>query len=150
MNKLNFNKLAELEQELNERVTVEVLGGRFTVEVDKVFRTTKIENMILDFVKFLQRVSKEVDEIDEDMVKRFTRINQVLILKHFTNIEVPDDDLKMVKMCEILLDLGILDEIEEIIPKSELDKLNEVIEDRLKSMKNVQSMYGELLLNQGE
>lgn len=147
INQVSLESLSQLDQEMDERIEIKLKDGQFVIQMDKVFRVTKIENMLVDLVKFMQKAYKEIREVDEETIKRFSRINEILILKHFTDVDVPDDELKMIKMCEILIDLELLDEIGQHIPQSEKEKIDRIIGDRLKNMETAKSMFGEMILN---
>ena len=125
--KLNLNaiKNASQKQFTTKTITVPVDGQEYEVIIDQIFKLTKIEKMVMDFLK--SEKVKELEEIDESVKIAYFMF---LILKEFTNVDIPNN-LKFeeeINLINSLIDLGIWEEIFKYIPEEQITKVNEFMQ----------------------
>lgn len=132
-NKLNFDALVGLEEKQyqQEEVKLQLKDNTFVVKYDKVFRDTKIQELIKEWVKI-----KEVNNIVNQDVNMYD-ISFILILKHFTDIPFYsfDDTLKQtehyIRMTNLLLDIkdiegvSLFEKVYSVLSQEEIKKVTE-------------------------
>jgi len=123
-NKLDFNtiKKTSAKQFTTKEVEILVDGKNYLIVIDQVFRTTKIEKMIMKFVN--SESIKQFNNCDESVKLSYYFY---LIIKEFSDLEIPDN-LKFneeINLISSLIDLGIFEQIMKEIPKAEIKKVNE-------------------------
>ena len=146
---LNVINQANEEQFTIKKITIPVNGVDYEVEVSQVFRTTKIEKMVTNFLK--SGNIKEIEKLNDG-----SKINYFifLIIKEFTNLNIPDN-LKFTEELNLinnLIDLDIFSAIMAEIPENQIKKVNEFMhkfnmnldevikEKNTKNIKNIQSV----------
>lgn len=108
--------LAELKQLESKAFTTRTLTlDKYEIEVDEVFRESKILNLFKEFVKNVQTVREMGQEFLETYVV-------VLVIKHFTTIDFPDEVEQQIQTVEILADLGYLPAILNAFAEGEFDR----------------------------
>jgi hypothetical protein len=125
--KLNLNaiKNASQKQFTTKTITILVDDQEYEVTIDQIFKLTKIEKMVMDFLK--SEKVKKLEEVDESVKIAYFMF---LILKKFTNVDVPNN-LKFeeeINLINSLIDLGIWEEIFKYIPEEQITKVNEFMQ----------------------
>lgn len=156
-NILTLDALNQENNQLNETKTIPILNGKFMIQLDKHFRRSKIQKLIVNYLELLQNL-KQRENVDTDTIIGAVSLINILIVKYFSTLPIQDlktiDDL--VQMSEKLLDLGIMDQLFSDNPdiafdKSEIQLLEEQIN---KASKRQGELLGELALastlNEGE
>jgi hypothetical protein len=115
--KINLTNLKSMEKEVFS--TKEVIIGDYSINIDIKFRETKIINLLKEFLE-KANYAKE-NNIDLD----FSTYGLVLLIKYFTDIDMPNDYDKEMQVYNILVDLGILSIILENFDEEEIKKFNE-------------------------
>lgn len=109
----------------NEQEKVTLTTGDFVL-IQKKFKLTSIQRLIVDMTEILEEMHKK--GVTSDVFRDLTFIIPMLILRHFTNLNnIPNNIDGIVKVCEKLIDLGLLEEIMNSFDKEELKKVNEAI-----------------------
>ena len=123
-NKLDFNtiKKTSAKQFTTKKIEILVDDKNYSIAIDQVFRTTKIEKMIMKFVN-----SENINHFSacDESVKLSYYF--YLIIKEFTDLEIPDD-LKFneeINLISSLIDLDIFEQIMKEVPKTEIKKVND-------------------------
>lgn len=102
--------------------TVLVNGVEYKVKIDNVFRKTKQHKLLEDLIFFMNESNKRVDLLDVA-----TPYITLLMIKHFTDIEISDDIDEAIETMNALVDLEIFGEIANLMPEDELLKMYETI-----------------------
>jgi len=126
-NKLDLSviKNASSKQFTTKTVCIPVDGKDYFVEIDTVFKTTKIEKMIMDFLK--SENVKKLEELDEcSKISYF----MLMIICNFTSLEIPKDleFAEQLNLISNLIDLGIFEKLIEQISDDEIKKVNEFMQ----------------------
>jgi len=125
--KLNLNVINSANSKFTTKtILVPVDGVDYEVKIDQIFRTSKIEKMVMDFLN-TENITKNLDTLDETVKLSFL---MYLIIKNFTNLDIPNN-LKFeeeVNLISSLIDLGIFEVIISQIPESEITKVNEFMQ----------------------
>lgn len=102
-----------------------IVGDEYYLMVDKEFRPTKIAAVSHD----LMQIAAEYRNLSDELV--FTGLIYILILKHFSSLEVPEDPEKLLTLQEELIDSGFLQEILEKLPEEEVNKVMTKVRDMI-------------------
>jgi len=103
----------------------------YLVKHDEIFVNSKIHRVLDDLVSLFNE-SRNRNELMEVA----TPYTTLLIIKHFTSIDVPDDIDSALDMMEALIDLEVMDKIINALPESEIVKMYEkmtVVMDNMRS-----------------
>lgn len=129
---LNAKALQKEVSQLDLQGTAPITIGDTVYEIsyDKVFRKTKQRNMLQDMIDFFKDMGT-VEERDADFATAYTTL---LLIKHFTSLDVPDDIKGALDMLEVLIDLEVFGQILEVLPEEEVVKAFDLLSDSVKSM----------------
>ena len=126
--KKNLNSSVLLKQYDKEfvpkKITVTIGDEEYQVLVDQKFKTSKLEELLLEGAKNFEQFK----ELPENVrIAYFT----FLIIKYFTNIDVAktEDFNEQIRVLNALLDLDILGQIMNAFPETELIKFNQYVRD---------------------
>ncbi len=124
---LNLNVINQANENLftTKTVIIPVGGKDYSVEIQQVFRTTKIEKMVSSLVK--SGNLKQFTEIDESVKLSFY---MYLIIREFTNLDIPNNLSfeQEINLISSLIDLGIFELLINEIPESEVMKVNDYLQ----------------------
>jgi hypothetical protein len=125
--KLKNLTLAELEKQnkvLDEQrdFTVVIGDSKYKLAHDVTFRNSKKAKVLDDMVKFFQEASKNID-----ILELATPYTALLVMKHFTTLDVSDDVVEAIALLETLIDLGILNSIIVELPEDQMQEVFELI-----------------------
>jgi len=124
INKLDLNtiKNASSKQFTTKTVCIPVDGKDYFVEIDTTFKTTKIEKMVMNFLK--SEDVKELEVLDEGSKISYFMF---MIIRNFTDLSIPEDlgFAEQLNLISNLIDLGIFEKLIENIPEDEIKKVNE-------------------------
>jgi hypothetical protein len=141
-NKLTLTTINKMNQEYNERKTIQVCG-KYDVQIDTKFRRSKIQKLILDYYTVLQDLKKKENVSDETIFQSVSLIN-VLVISIFTDLSLPvqlDRIDNLIKMSEVLLDTGIMEDIFNQLPQDQVELLNQEINKSAKGFGNLLGEY---------
>jgi predicted HAD superfamily phosphohydrolase len=108
---------------------ITIAGEEYRVKHDEVFLNSKIHKVLDDLVELFNEGRNR-----NELMEVATPYTTLLIIKHFTSIEVPDDIDGALEMMEALIDLEVVDKIINALPEGEVVKMYEKI---AKVMENV-------------
>lgn len=133
---LNLREIKKLGKEYKEQKTVEF--GDYTFKVDVKFSNYKIQQLIKDMIIILNEMKELGIDVNEEIGDILT-INNILHVKHFTNIPFPKETkLKdLLSIAEDLINVGLLKVIFEAFDKEELLKVNERYKMTMENFKEV-------------
>ncbi|GAB6930085.1 hypothetical protein JCM10914A_40680 [Paenibacillus sp. JCM 10914] len=142
--KLTTQALKRLESELNANKTISILNNSYEVNIQQVFRESRVEAVVIQYLALLQELKNRTDLNDMLIAGTIGLLNS-LIIKEFTSIPYPQcksiED--HIKVSHVLLDTGIMNEVFNAFNPEELQK----IEEKFKSTnQNLGEILGELAL----
>lgn len=98
---------------------------------DVVFRKSKQHKVLDDMVDFFNEVgSNKIEYLD-----LATPYTALLIIKHFTSLEVEDDIDGALALLNVLVDLEALDKILNALPENEVTKVYELLADTINNFR---------------
>jgi DNA-binding Lrp family transcriptional regulator len=103
--------------------TVTIGEDEYTLEHDVVFRKTKIQKVLEDMLEFFNAIGEE----NKHLLELATPYTALLIIKHFTSLDVPNDIDEALILLEVLIDLEALGVIVNELPEKEVLKVYEVL-----------------------
>ena len=114
--------LTNLKKNSSKKFTTEKINvDGYDVVVDKVFRQSKIEELLKEFIEKLQYTQDNNIEFDG------YEYGLTLTLSHFTSITFPKKYEEQLETYKILIDNEYFDEIYKIFPQEEINKLADII-----------------------
>lgn len=122
--KLTPMELKKQVKKLSEQteMTIKVAGEDYKVLYDVHFKKTKQYAVLDDLIKFFQAGGENTEILDFA-----TPYTALLVVKHFTSLEVPDEVEEAIILLEALIDLEILDKVILGLPEEEVGKVYELI-----------------------
>ncbi len=108
---------------------INIGGEEYKMTYDVKFKKSKQYLIMDDLVKFLEEGRERMELFD--LVTPYTTL---LILKHFTSLDVSDDIDEAVTLLNVLVDLDVLGDMLNALPDEEMIGTFEMIEDAVKSM----------------
>ncbi|AGI11809.1 hypothetical protein X915_gp229 [Bacillus phage vB_BanS-Tsamsa] len=116
----------------------------YKVEIDVHFRQSKRNKVLDDLIKFF-----EAGRNDEKLYSIATPYTSLLMVKHFTSLDVPDDIEEALDYLQVLLDLGVLGTIVNAMPDDQIvdlyEKLTETINEISENMSKSVAEANEIL-----
>lgn len=120
------DKALDKQREFN----VTIGGQQYKLSHDIVFRNSKKNKLLDDMVKFFGEAVKNVD-----ILELSTPYVALLILKHFTTLDVSDDVNEAIALLTVLIDLdGALGQILAELPEDQLTEVYELLTKTVTSM----------------
>jgi len=110
--------------------TVTVGEVEYDVTHDIIFRKTKQHLLLDNMVDFFNAGSERIE-----LLNMATPYTALLILKHFTSLEVPDDIDEAVVLLKVLIDLDVLDAVLAELPEEETTKVFELLTQTVEGFK---------------
>lgn len=132
----NIKKLtgAELKKQnkvLDEQREFSVMIGdtEYKLTHDVTFRKTKQSRLLEDVIAFFTAGVNRPEILEISTV-----YSTLLILKHFTSLEVSDDIGEALELLDVLVDLEVLDKIVNELPEDEITKIYELLTKTVNNM----------------
>ena len=128
---LTLAELKKQDKALDEKREFTVLIGeqKYKLTHDTVFRISKKNKVLDDMVQFFQVATENID-----ILELATPYTALLILKHFTSLEVSDDVVEALDLLETLVDLDVLNQIIAELPEDQLTEVYELLTRTLNNM----------------
>lgn len=107
----------------------EIMAGdtKYKLRHDVFFRPTKMDNLLQDIISFYE----QTDDAGEQLLEIATPFMALMVIKHFTSLDVPDDFDEALYLLNVLTDLGALDTIVNALPEDQVQRVNEMLETTL-------------------
>lgn len=130
LNKQNkkLDKVREFTVVVKDKETKEEV--EYDVTHDIIFRKTKQHLLLDNMVDFFNAGSERIE-----LLNMATPYTALLILKHFTSLEVPDDIDEAVVLLKVLIDLDVLDAVLAELPEEETTKVFELLTQTVEGFK---------------
>lgn len=120
MKEMNIADLYELDDELYKEQK-EIIFKDLVIKIDKKFRPTKMEKVMLEFLKLTG------DLTESDKTNKSHNIYWILLIKYFTSIPVPENARlpQLLSIFETIIDIGIFELLhtEDGFEKCEVENL---------------------------
>lgn len=122
--KLTLAEIAKQSRELDkqEEFVVAINGVNYKLTHDSIFRKTKQHALLDDLIAFFNASSMR-----DELYEMATPYTALLILKHFTSLEVSEDIDEALALLQVLIDLEALDKLLNNLPEEEVVKVYELI-----------------------
>lgn len=122
---LSASELHKKVAKLADRKEFSVFIGEdeFVLEHDVFFRKTKIQKVLEDMLEFFNSIG----EANKHLLELASPYTALLIIKHFTSLDVPNDIDEALILLEVLIDLESLGVIVNELPEAEVLKVYEVL-----------------------
>ncbi|AYP68256.1 hypothetical protein PQE75_gp223 [Bacillus phage vB_BcoS-136] len=130
---LNLSNLKKEVKKLDAQreVTIFIEEEAYKFKVDEKFRRTKQHKVLDDLIKFFNE-----GVIESHLMDLATPYISLLLIKHFTSVEVSDEVSEAIEMLNVLTDLEILEPILNELPEEEVEKIHELLVKTLENLKN--------------
>lgn len=146
---VNLNKLTALDilnknksLDATDEFLISIDGDDFMVTHDVIFRKTKQQKVLEDMIKFFN----EIDSFNAELLEMVTPYVSLLIIKHFTSLDVPEELEDAMNFLTALIDLGVLGKIINELPQDEVVKVFELLTETIDNIrKNVEEAEAEAL-----
>jgi hypothetical protein len=124
MKNLTLAELKKQNKKLNETEEhkLEVNGQEYKIKVDKHFRQTKQHNVLDSLVEFFNEAGSRPEILD-----LATSYSTLLIIREFTNLDIPEDIDDALDTMSVLIDLGLFGKIISVLPEDEVTKIYELL-----------------------
>lgn len=128
---LTLTEMKKQAKKLGKQTEHEVLVGEniYKFKVDDVFRKTKQYKLLDDLVEFFSVVN-----VRAELLELVTPYTTLLLIKHFTSIEVSDDIDEAIDTLDVLIDLELLNKILVLMPEQQVIEVYEVLSATLERM----------------
>lgn len=132
--KLTISNIQKVHKEIysQKSIVVNVEGENYTILIDNVFATSKIQNLIIEL---LQNYNSTTPTLDISTYTIF------LLVKYFTDIDIKDIENyeEQIKTFKVMIDLGIVNAIVESFDEKEILKIGENIKKAEQNIKDINS-----------
>jgi len=126
--KLTSSTLSKSSTKFNEKVSIQVsdrFSDVYTVEINKYFKTTEIQKLIVDYISFKKELPSLVSNLE--LIKDTTYLFYALLIKYFTNVPLSEDITELISGVETLINIEVFDKIIGALPKEEVERVNILI-----------------------
>jgi hypothetical protein len=131
-NKLTLQELIKID-EANDAITIVPVRG-FHIGVNKIFKNTKIRDLVGDFVGIHAKFKEQgLDTADID----FSGLGFILIIEYFTDINVPEDIAGKLEYLEYLINADMLSPILESFGEGQLKKAVDMMNSYTENVKEL-------------
>lgn len=140
--KLTMAELKKHDKKLDEKIVeyVNIGEDQYTVKIDRTFRISKMHKVLDDFIQFITEAKD-----DEAVLGDATPYMSLLIIKHFTDVYVPDKQKDALDLLYVLVDNKVLDKILNAMPEEELTKVLDLLSDAMGRVReNIEKDVSEL------
>lgn len=123
--KLTLAELKKESKKLDEQkeVVININGTDYTIKYDLVFRKTKQRAVLEDVLYFF----KEIGEQNIEQIEMASAYTSLLIIKHFTDLDVPDEIDEALLVLEEMVDMGLVGSLMNELPEDEVLKIFDLL-----------------------
>ena len=115
-----------------QEFTVKIGEDDFLLTHDITFRKSKQHKLLDDMVEFFNEGGRN-NIAYLDLATPYTAL---LIIKHFTSLEVSDDVEEALELLNVLVDLEALDKILNALPEDQVTKVYELLTSTIENFRN--------------
>lgn len=144
--KLTAATINKLNKELDKKKTIYVMGDN-EVNIDLVFKESKIDKVVFDYLSMFEEVNKN-NEFDEEFIRGTLAILNTFILREFSDVPMIPKDRnvqKLIQISEALYNTGIM---EEVMVAFDQEQLNKVFNKLQAGSKRVGELMGEYAIKE--
>jgi len=136
-NKITLGKLKTLDSKTYTQKKIK--AGNYDVLVDEQFRPSKINDMVLEYTQKLDYCREKGYDLKSG------EYIFILLIRYFTDIDIPEDFESQVQMLKIMVDHDLLTPILNSFNEKEVEKMN----DKINEFKdNVNKLVAEMKIEQ--
>jgi len=108
-------------------------GKEFEIGIKERFQEMEIQNLLQDLILFIEEATKVEEKTTIDLLTFTQPYITTLTVKHFTDMDMPDDIYETIAVTKNMINLGVLEKIIRLFPEDELTKLMERVTEALTS-----------------
>ncbi|MEI7025778.1 hypothetical protein [Paenibacillus sp. y28] len=130
---------------LNEEKLIRILD-KYDVKIQLHFRKSQIRRVMVQYFSVLQELKRN-EEVTDETIAASLSLLYALILKEFTDVPIPaiKNIEHLIKVTDMLLDTGIMEEVYDHFPKEQLEL---IMQEVLKAARNTGTIFGEAVIEQ--
>jgi len=147
--KLNQQTISKVSTKFNERISLTVtdrFSDSYTIEINKYFKKTEIQKMIVDYFSFKEELKTIV--FDLELVRNTAFLFPALLVKYFSNVPLSDDIVELISGTETLMDIEVFDHIVGALPQEEVERVNSMIKTMTDNIPLMNKMLGNENINE--
>ncbi len=137
---LTLNDVIKYDKKLDEKKKVNLTlpdGSIATILVDTEFRPTKISKFALEYGIVMEEVKEK--GIDQDTLTNAMLVENMLLIRNFTSLEIPLSIAEIIAYAQRLVDLEILEPILKSFDEEQVNKLNRITKKTLDNLPLLQN-----------
>jgi len=141
--KLNQQTISKVSTKFNERISLTVtdrFSECYTIEINKYFKKTEIQKMIVDYFSFKEELKTIV--FDLELVRNTAFLFPALLVKYFSNVPLSNDIVELISGTETLMDIEVFDHIVGALPQEEVERVNSMIKTMTDNIPLMNKMLG--------
>lgn len=129
---LTLNEIKKQVKKLDSQTEYEIYvgDGVYKVKIDDIFKKTKQSRVLDDLATFLSEGNNRME-----LMELITPYVSLLMIKHFTNIEVSDDIDEALELMNAMIDLELVSKILNLMPENEVISMYELLQLTVNRMK---------------
>lgn len=116
--------------DIQREFTVAIGEQEYKMSHDVSFRTTKKHQLLDDVIHFFSEGAENTE-----ILELATPYTALLVLKHFTTLEVSNNISEALSLLNVLVDLGVLDKIVNELPEKEVKELYQLLTETVDNLR---------------
>lgn len=108
-------------------------GKEFEVGFKEYYEEMEIQALLIDLISFIEEATRVEEKTTIDLLTFTQPYITTLIVKHFTDMKMPDDVYEIISASKNMINLGILDQFVRLFPQDQFKKVMERTKEALTS-----------------
>ncbi len=124
----------------NERTTIPIMNGKYEITIAKYFKKSDIAKLILDYISLREELNTFTEK--KYTFDDVTFLFSILLIKYFSNLELPSSADELMAFVNKLVDLEILGAIVDALPVDQVKQVNKWLDQALKNLPETLKLLG--------